>query len=123
MLDTDDREQIIITVLDMLKEQVTAPLERLIDCLLFELMANNSIDYSRLAGRLEELWSAMPEPEKDGHGGHLYRRYLVLLTTLRDDPQRFPSSAPNTGAHTERVPPEWFRGVIQGTLEDGPDQD
>jgi hypothetical protein len=123
MLEPEDRQAIVITVMDMLREQVTAPLERLIDCLLFELMSSDSIDSSRLAARLEELWSAMPEPERDGHGGRLYRRYLVLLTTLRDDPQRFLSSAPHTGERTAHVvPPDWFRGVIQGGREEGPDQ-
>jgi len=55
MLEDEDRQAIVITVFDMLREQILVPFERLLDCLLWELMAHQSVDYAALANKLESL--------------------------------------------------------------------
>lgn len=114
MLDADERQQIIITVLDMLKEQIAAPTERIFLALIFELMAESSVDHGRLAERLEAQWECMPEYEKESIGGTVLLRLQRLLALLRDDPEQFLAYASGTDEQPARVPPEWLRGVIQG---------
>lgn len=122
MLDPIDRDAIVTVILEAMANEVVKPLERLFDCLLFELMARDSIDYSRFAGRLEELWSTMPEAEKESSGGQLYERYLRVMQILRDDPQRWLSYGQSTDGQTPTVP-DWFRGVIAGGATGSPGDD
>lgn len=112
MLEREDMQAISLTVLEMIEERVTEPLQNLFDCLIFELIAQNSVDIARLAERLESLWQAMPEHAREGCG-HIYNRYRRLL----GNPELFaaglqpPPSDPRSG---ERLRPDWLRGVLDG---------
>jgi hypothetical protein len=123
MLEEEDRKAIIVTVLDMLNEQIAAPIEKLFVALLFELMASSAVDYARLATRLETFWKSLPEYEQRSAGGAMYFRLLRLLQLMRDDPERFLASVLRNDEPPVRVPPDWLRGVIQGGVPDGRDPD
>jgi len=115
MLEDEDRQAIVITVFDMLREQILVPFERLLDCLLWELMAHQSVDYAALANKLESLWSTMSETEKTGGMGKIYERSMVLLALMRDDPARcLEAFSRNDQPGRKTVPPEWLKGIIDG---------
>ncbi len=114
MLEAEDRQMIIITVFDMLREQVLEPLENLLDCLLWELMARQSVDYESLADRLESLWNTMSEDVRTGGMGTIYERKMRVLMLMRDDPARALRILSGSAERPDRLSPEWLKGIIDG---------
>lgn len=122
MLEREDMQAISLTVLEMIEERVTEPLQNLFDCLIFELIAQNSVDIPRLAARLESLWQAMPEHVREGCG-HIYNRYRLLLSSQESIDAALRSWPPSDRNTEARPRPEWLRGVLDGGASDDRSRD
>lgn len=120
MLDDSDKEIIIATMWEMIREEVTKPLTNLIDCLLFELMATDSVDRERLEQRLSSAWENTSEDDRDTLGYKMFYRYLRTLQSMNDEPESWIELLQNARDNAESAAqlPEWFRGVIQGDRDD-----
>lgn len=116
MLNDADREIIISTMWEMIREEVTKPLTSLVDCLLFELMATDSVDRERLEQRLSSIWKHTSAEDRETLGYKMFYRYLHTLRSMNDEPEFWIELLQNAQHSAESADqlPEWFRGVIQG---------
>jgi hypothetical protein len=116
MLTPEDREAIIESTYAMINEQLTQPLTGLIDSLYFNLLTQNAIEPELLEKQLSSLISSLEEYQLGNMGHLLLERYRLLSHSAAsgDLLERFQNAQ-----HNEPKPkPSWFRGVIQGALND-----
>jgi len=119
MLDDADKEAIITTVWEMIREEVTKPLTSFMDCLMFELMASDSIDRERLEQRLSSIWEHTSEEDRETLGYKMFYRYLQTLRSMNDEPEswiEWLQKSRDNAASADQIP-EWFQGVIQGSRD------
>lgn len=117
MLDQNDREEIVTVIWEMMREEITQPLTQLMDCLVFELISQNSIDTVQLEQRLSSLWEGMTDQQRDTQGSKLFHRYLRVFQSMNSDPEswiEFLASAGCSAEGSQTTVPDWFRGVIEG---------
>jgi hypothetical protein len=114
MLDKDDKQIIIETVLDMLKHEIYEPLTMMFDALIFELISENSINFERLNNRLELFLENSDADFKTTMGSLILRRYTVLFERAHEDPDFFSSLQSSSDKPVSEKFPEWLQGVIEG---------
>ena len=101
------RDLLIELMATMLREEVSDPLEKLMDRLIALLLHGRAIETTELGRQMREAWGELPESARDTAGAALLAKYARLehAGMPPSDPPPAPGSGPT---------PAWFRGLIQG---------
>jgi hypothetical protein len=103
-MDSGERDILIGLMADMIRQEVSDPMERLLDRLIALLLFSGAIQIDQLGEQMRQAFAELPEEERDTAGAQLLAKY-GQLGTQPDGPPPAPDSA---------AMPAWFQGLIEG---------
>jgi hypothetical protein len=103
-MDTEERGMLIELMADMIRQEVSDPMGKLMDRLIALLLFSGAIQIDQLAEQMRQAFDELPEEERDTAGAQWLAKYGRL-----DAPPSAPPPSPGNAAT-----PDWFRGLIEG---------
>ncbi|GBL46235.1 hypothetical protein SFMTTN_2048 [Sulfuriferula multivorans] len=103
-MEQEEREILIDLMADMVRQEVSDPLEKLMDRLIALLLFTGAIPLDELASQMRSALDELPSEQHDTRGAQLIAKYARLGVEPSDKPP-----SPDSAAK-----PDWFLGLIEG---------
>lgn len=109
-MNKEERDLMIELMADMIRQEVSGPLEQLMDRLIAMLIVTRALPAGDFGRQMHEAFAGLPEEERDTRGAALITKYAKLGDALGD---KLPGAA-DIGPGSAKPLPDWFRGLIPG---------